>query len=87
MNENINNKYQCNEAIEYEPNSENKFSLYSGNTVEPLLVLTASLIRGKKNRARIVFSLTLLWDSEYTDRMIKMLHIKYYARIMNYNKV
>ena len=63
---NINNKDQCNEAIGYEPNFDNKFSLSSG-TKDPLAVVTVSLRGGKKHRATIIDVLKCLWDSGATE--------------------
>ena len=68
---NIKNKDQCNDSIEYEPKFDNKFSLSSG-TKDPLPVVTFSLRGGKKHRANIIAGLTSLWDSRVTDIMIKI---------------
>ena len=46
--DNKNNKNQCNYVIEYDPKLNNNFSVSSEPTVDPLSVLTASLIGGKK---------------------------------------
>ena len=56
---NINIKYQCNDAIGYDLKFDNKFSLSSG-TKDPLPVVTVSLRGGKKHRATIIYDLTCL---------------------------
>ena len=72
---NINNKDQCNDAIEYEPKFDNKFSLSSGNK-DLLLVVTVSLQGGKKHRTTIISSLTCLWYIRDNNIMIKFRHNK-----------
>ena len=67
---NIKNKYQCNDAIEYEPKYDNKSSLSSG-TKDPLTVVTVSLRGGKKHRETIIASLICLWGIRATVRVIK----------------
>ena len=65
----INNKNQCDNAIEYDLKFDNTFSLSSGNK-EPLLLLTVSLQGGKKHRETIIYSLICLWDIGSTSSMI-----------------
>ena len=77
MKNNINNKYQRNYDIEYEPNFNSKFSLSSG-TRDPLRVVTVILRGGKKNRATIISSPISLWDIRATNIMIKSQHNKPY---------
>ena len=67
---NINNKYKCNDAIEYDSKYDNIFSLSSG-TNDPLSVVTVRLRGGKKHRENKSYCLTCLWDSGATNRMIK----------------
>ena len=74
---NISNKDQCNDAIEYEPKFDNKFSLYI-TTKDTLPLVTFSLQGGKKHRENIIYSLTCLWDSGATERVIKRQHNKPY---------
>ena len=74
---NINNKDQCNDAIEYEPKFDNKFSLSSG-TKDLLLVVTVSIQGGKKHRTTIIFSLTGLWYIRANNSMFKIRHNKPY---------
>ena len=69
LNNGINNKDQCNDAIEYEPKFDNKFSLSSG-TKDPLKVVTVSLLGGKKHWIAIIFCLPCLWCSGPTDSII-----------------
>ena len=80
------NKNQHNDAIEYEPNFDNTFSLSRG-TKYPLPVVTVSLRGGNKQTVRIITSLTCLWDIRATDRMIKRRHTKPYERKIHSNKV
>ena len=70
LTNNIKNKSKCDDAIEYEPIIDNKFSFYSG-TNDPLTVVTISLRGGKKHRETINSSLTCLWDSRATNSVIK----------------
>ena len=86
MKNNINNKYQCNDVIEYEPKFDGKSSLSSGSK-DPLPVVTVSIWGGKKQRSTIIDGLTCLWDIGYTNRMIKMRQTKPYNWNMSYNKV
>ena len=51
---NINNKYQRNDAIEYEPKFDSKFSLSSG-TKYPLPVVSVSFRGGKEQRSNFNF--------------------------------
>ena len=62
VSNNINNKNQCDDAIEYETKFDSKFSLSSGPNRDPLSVVTVSLIRGNKHRATIFANLSYLWD-------------------------
>ena len=48
LTDNIKNKNQCNDAIEYYPNFGNNFSLSSGNTVYPLSVVKDARRTGKQ---------------------------------------
>ena len=77
LNNGINNKDQCNDAIEYEPKFDNKFSLSSG-TKDTLSVVTTILRGVNKHGATIIYGLTCLWDSRATERIIKKLHTKPY---------
>ena len=78
MTDSINTyQYQHNEAIENEPNFDSNFNLSSG-TKEPLPVLTVSLQVGNRHGSITVAGLKCLWDSRATDRMIKLIHTKYY---------
>ena len=83
---NINNKYQCNDVIEYTTIFDNKFSL-SSRTNKPRPVFTASLQGGKKHWSKMVSGLTYLWDSRATKRVIKSWHNKPYDQNMRSNKV
>ena len=82
---NINNINQFDDAIEYEPKFDNKFSLYSGTKYPPTIV-TVSLQGGKKYRSTIISSLTCLWDSGATNSMIKRKHTWPYDCKMRSNK-
>ena len=64
------NKNQHNDAIEYEPRFDNKFSLYN-RTKDPLPVVTVRIRGVKKQRERIIAGLPCLWDSRATNSMIK----------------
>ena len=86
MKNNIKNKDQCNDAIGYDPNFDNKFSL-SSVTNEPLTIVTVSLRGGKNHRATIIAGLTCLWDSRSTYRRIKSQHTKPYEHRMLSNNV
>ena len=66
----INNKYQCNDDIEYEPKFYNTLSLSSG-TKYPLPVVTVILRGGKKHRATTIYGLPCRWDREATNIMNK----------------
>ena len=81
MTINIKNKYQCNNAIEYEPKFDSKFILSSG-TKDPLSLVTVSLQGGNKQRAYIISGPTCLWDIGATSITIKILHAKPYERKM-----
>ena len=61
MTSNVKSKNQCDDAIEYEPRFDNKFSLSSG-TKAPLSVVTIILIGGKKHRATIISGRTCMLD-------------------------
>ena len=78
----INNKDQCNNAIEYEPKFDSKFSLSSRNK-DPLPVVNVSLRVGNKYKATIMHGLACLCDIAATNRIIKRLHIKPYERKMS----
>ena len=65
----------------------NTFSSSSGSPMEPLTVVTISLIGGKTNRAKIIIGITCLWDSGATNSTISIKHTKPYGSRMNYNKV
>ena len=87
MNDNINiNKNQHNDAIEYDPKFDNKFSLSRKNK-DPISVVTVSLIGGKKQSVAIITGLTCLWYSRATNIMIKRQHTKPYERNICSNKV
>ena len=86
MTNNIKNKDQHNDAIEYDPKFDSKFSLSSG-TKDPLPEVNVSLLGGKKHRVTIIDVLTCLWDSVSNNITIKRLHTKPYGRNMNSNKV
>ena len=64
----------------------NKCSLSSGPNRASLLVLTVSLIGGKKPRETIVSDLKYLWDNGATNIMIKRRHTKPYAHNIRSNK-
>ena len=65
------NKYQNNEANNNEPTFDtNSFNLSSG-TSYPVPVLNLSLLGRKKHKAMAVAGITCLWDSRYTDSIIK----------------
>ena len=83
---NINNKDQCNDAIEYDPKFYNKVSLYSG-TKDPLPVVIFSLRGGKKRRSTIISGLKCMFCGGYTDSLIKSWHTKPYQRKIYSNKV
>ena len=80
------NKNHCNDVIEHELKFYNIFSL-SSDTKYPLTVVTTGLRGGKKQRARMISGLTLLWSSRATDSMIKRKYTKHYELMMRYNKV
>ena len=67
---NIKNKYQCNDAIEYETKFYNRFSLSNGYKY-PRTLVTVSLQGGKKHRATIIYGLTCLLGSGATNSMFK----------------
>ena len=67
---NINNKDQCNDVIEYDPKCDNTFSLSSG-TKDPLPVVTVSLQGGKKNIAATIYGLTCLRIAELPTEQLK----------------
>ena len=71
MASDVKNKNQCNDAIEYEPKLDNKFSLSSGPNKDTLPVVTVRIRAGKKNRENIIAVLTCLWDSGATNIIIK----------------
>ena len=71
MTNNIKNKNQYDDAIEYEPKLDNIFYLYSGPNRDPLTVVTLRLGGGKTHRATIVASLTCIRYSVFTNSMIK----------------
>ena len=79
-------KDQHNEAIENDPKFDCSFNL-SITTKYPLLVVSVSLLGGKKHGATTVNGLTCLWDSGATNIMIKIRHTKYYDCKMRSNKV
>ena len=66
---NSTNKNQCDDNI-YESKFDNKFCLSIRNKYH-LPVVTISLRGGKKDRATVVYVLTILWDSGATCSMIK----------------
>ena len=45
---NVKNKNQCNDAIEYDPSFDSKFSLSSEPPMDPLPLVTVGLRGGKK---------------------------------------
>ena len=73
---NIKNINQYDDAIEYDPKLDGKFSLSSGTNRDLLTVVTVSLRGGKKHRETIIYGLTCIWDSVYTKIMIKRQHNK-----------
>ena len=78
---------QSNEAINSEPKFDNSSFNLSSVTCYPLSVVTVSLQGEKKHRETVVASLTCLWDSGYTNSMIKIQHTKHYERKMRSNRV
>ena len=80
------NKNQHNDAIEYEPSFDHKYSLSIG-TKEPLPVVIFSLIGGKKQRAVVIVVSICLWGIRAMNSMIKRQHNKHYKRKMRYNKL
>ena len=78
LNENIRtNKDQLNEAIYNDPKFYTSSFNSSRGTRDPLpVVVTVTLLGGKKHRATTVAGLTLLWDSGDTNIMIKRKHTK-----------
>ena len=87
VNTDIKIKDQCNDAIAYEPEFDNTFSLYRDSIRYPLSVVTVTLIVGKKNRSNVIYVLTFLWDSGATDSMIKRKYTRPYEYRMRSNKV
>ena len=87
MTNNTRNKNQCDDAIEYEPIFDSKFSLSSGPNRHPLSVVTVSLKGGRKYRAFIIYGLKCLWDSGSTAIIIKRRKTKPYKCTMLPNKV
>ena len=77
MENNIKNKYQHNDAIEYDPKFDNKFSLSRKNK-DPISVVTVSLIGGKKQSVAIITGLTCLWYSRATNSITKRENIEDY---------
>ena len=73
---NIKNKYQCNDAIEYDPKFGSK---------NPLPVVTVSFLGDKKQRMDTISILTCLWDSRATDIIIIRQHYKPYEQKMRSN--
>ena len=87
MTNNINNKDQCDDAIEDELIFYNKFSLSSAINIDPLILLTVRLREVKEHRATIISGLECLWDSGATNITIKRIHNKTYYLKMHYEKV
>ena len=77
VNNNINNKYQCNYAIEYELKFDNTFSLSSDNK-DPLPLVSVSLRGVKIQRVTIIAGLICLWNIVANDSMIRRRHTKRY---------
>ena len=55
--------------------------------MDPLPVVTVSLRGGKQNWKTIISSLSCLWYSVFTNRMIKSKHTGPYERIIHSNRV
>ena len=83
---NINNKNQCDDAIKYELDFDNKLILFSGTNGNLMQVVTVRLIVGKKHREMIIYSLPYLWDIGATTSTVKRQYNKPYKRKMNSNK-
>ena len=64
------NKNKNNDAIEYDPGFDSRFSL-SSRTKDPISVVPIRLRGDKKQRATIIYGLTVLWDSGANNSMIK----------------
>ena len=84
---NLNNKYQFNDAIYYDPKIDNTFSLCSVVCMYPLPVVTVNLRGDKKNRAKIISGLACLWDIRSTGGIINFKYANPYERIINYNNI
>ena len=84
---NIKNKYQCNNAIDYETKFGNKLSLSSGSNRDNMKIVTVSLRGVNKNRANIIASLTCLYDSRLTDRIIRMKQTMLYDHNISSNNL
>ena len=67
---NIKNKNQCDDAIEYNPKFDNVFSVSSEPNRYPLPAATVSLRGGNKKIPTLIDGLTYMWDSGSTNRMI-----------------
>ena len=76
VNNNIKNKNQYDDAIEYDPKFDNKFSLFSGPNMDPLKLVTFSLRGGNKHRETIISGPTCLWYSRATAIIIKRQHTR-----------
>ena len=77
---------QHNDAIEYDPKFDSKFSLYI-RTKDPLKAVTVSLRGSKKQRSKIIFCLTWLWYNRANNSIIKRRHTKPYKRNMRSSKL
>ena len=59
----------------------------SSGTMDPLSVVTVTLLEGNKHTATAIDGITCLWDSRYTNIMIKIKINKYYEHKMQSNKI
>ena len=87
MNDNINNKYQYNDSIDYDQKFENKFSSSSGPAMDYLPPVTVSLRGGNKSRATIISGIKCLWDSGSTNITMKSKFNKPYENTIISSKV
>ena len=53
---NLKNKYECNDATYYGPRFDNEFILSSGTPMNPLTVVTVSIIVGKKKSQQLLLA-------------------------------
>ena len=80
------NTNKVNDIIENELEFDSSNSLANNNVKYPLPIASKMLKGGKKSRQTLNSGLTLLWDSEATNRMVKRNHINPYNTKLMDNK-